>query len=465
MNAPAIWILLPLGLSGLIWLPRRGRTVAGLGSVIALLLAGFAWLIPIDAALRLGPLSLKIAPSMQVLGRRFLLSGADQPILTLIYALTALWFFGSEAAGIARRMVPLGLAITALMIGSLAVEPFLYAALLIEMAVLLAVPLLSPLQQVPGRGIVRFLIYQTLAVPFILFSGWLLAGVEASPADLLLTAQAGALLGLGFAFLLAIFPLYTWIPMLMEESSPYAVGFILWILPAATLLFGSGFIDRYAWLRLSPQLILILRSAGLLMVVTGGIWAAFQNHLGRMMGYAAIVETGFTLLALSLGSQNGVMIFFMFFIPRALGLAVWSLALSTLRSNIESLHFSAVQGIARTYPVVSTGLIIAHFSAVGFPLLAGFPVLLVLWQDMARVSLGIAFWFFLGIFGLFIGGVRALAVLVMSPENSTWGLGETWQQGILMGLGLIVLFLLGLFPQLVQPLIVNLPAAFEHLGH
>jgi len=110
-------------------------------------------------------------------------------------------------------------------------------------------------------------------------------------------------------------------------------------------------------------------------------------------------------------------------------------------------------------------LIIAHFSAVGFPLLAGFPVLLVLWQDMARVSLGIAFWFFLGIFGLFIGGVRALAVLVMSPENSTWGLGETWQQGILMGLGLIVLLLLGLFPQMVQPLIVNLPAAFEHLGH
>ena len=58
-----------------------------------------------------------------------------------------------------------------------------------------------------------------------------------------------------FAFLLAIFPLFTWIPMLSEEVSPYILGFILWILPTTTLIFCAGFIDRYSWLRSSPQLV------------------------------------------------------------------------------------------------------------------------------------------------------------------------------------------------------------------
>ena len=67
------------------------------------------------------------------------------------------------------------------MVASIAVEPFLFAALFIELAILLAIPMLVNIQQPPARGVIRFLIYQTLAMPFILLSGWLLSGVEASP--------------------------------------------------------------------------------------------------------------------------------------------------------------------------------------------------------------------------------------------------------------------------------------------
>src|SRR5688572_21997142 len=300
MNAPTIWIVAPIAFAVLLLFITNQRALSILGGGFAIALAAIAQFVPIEQALRIGTASLKIDSSLIVLGRVLLIPAAEGPLLALIYGAAALWFFGAEASKTATRIVPFGLMITALMVASIAVEPFLYAALFIEMAILIAVPLLTSIYSPPGRGVVRFLIYQTLAMPFILLAGWLLAGVEASPGDLALAAQSTAMLGMGFAFLLAIFPLYSWIPLLIEEKSPYIVGFLLWILPTMTIIFGAGFLDRYSWLRSSPQLILALRYVGLLMVVTGGAFAAFQRHLGRIMAYGSIAETGFSLLALSL---------------------------------------------------------------------------------------------------------------------------------------------------------------------
>ncbi|HEY3474178.1 MAG TPA: hypothetical protein VGK56_06170, partial [Anaerolineales bacterium] len=325
MNAPTLWILLPIVLGALLLFINNQRLLSVLGGSLAVALALIAQFVPIEVALRLGSFSLRIDSALTILGRSLIIQPTQGSLLALIYGTAALWFFGAEAAKTATRLVPLGLIIIALMVASIAVQPFLYAALFIEMAILIAVPMLTTIYTRPGRGIVRFLVYQTLAMPFILLAGWLLAGVEASPGDLALTAQSAAMLGMGFAFLLAIFPLYSWIPLLIEENSPYVVGFLLWILPTFTIIFGAGFLDRYSWLRSSPELLLALRYLGLVMVVTGGGFAAFQRHLGRIMAYGSIAETGFSLLALSLDLRLGIPILFLLIPARALGLAVWSL--------------------------------------------------------------------------------------------------------------------------------------------
>lgn len=464
MNAPLLWIGIPLLFAPLLWLSKRAHLTAFLGGSLALILALLAWFLPVDAALRItDTVSFKVAASFEILGRQLILSPADQPLVALIYGIVAFWFFGASAAGIARRLIPLGLGISALFIASLSVQPFLYAALLIETAVLVAVPLLSPPEKKPGRGIIRFLIYQTLAMPFILFSGWLLAGVESSPGDLVLLTQAATLLALGFAFLLAIFPLYTWIPMLMEEASPYAVGFILWLLPNATLLFALNFLDRYAWLREFPQLSTVLQLSGLLMLVSGGIWAAFQRHLGRMMGYVAISNTGFLLLSLSLINEYQLSAFFLLILPQAIGLALWSLTLSLLKLREGSLDFKARQGDIQRYPILMIGLLVAHFSLLGLPLLASFPPVFSLWEGVARQSDLAAIWIMVGVASLFIGAIRTLAVVVMSSEEEGWSLGSRWNEIILIGVGALILFLLGFFPQLLQPILSALPGAFSHI--
>jgi NADH-quinone oxidoreductase subunit N len=464
MNAPTIWIIAPLTFGVLLLFITNQRALSILGGSFAIGLALIAQFAPIEEAMRIGTFSLKIDSSLNVLGRVLLIPSAEGSLLALIYGAAALWFFGAEASKTAPRIVPLGLMITGLMVASIAVEPFLFAALFIEMAILLCVPLLTSLYTPPGKGVVRFLIYQTLAMPFILLAGWLLAGVEASPGDLALAAQSAAMLGMGFAFLLAIFPLYNWVPLLMEETSPFIVGFLLWILPTITIIFGAGFLDRYSWLRNSPQLILALRAAGLLMVVTGGLWAAFQHHLGRIMAYGSIAETGFSLLALSLDPRLGIPILFLLIPARALGLAVWSLSLTVIKENVETMRFAAVKGMLRITPLAGAGMVIAALSTSAFPLLAGFPARLALWENLARVSIGGALWMGIGIIGLLTSVFRSLAVISMAEEYTTWELRESPTQVLMLGAGLVGLFVFGLFPQTVQYVLSNLPAMFEQLG-
>ena len=464
MNAPMIWILIPFVVGFVILFFLHSRFSPLVGGAVSMALAFIAFIFPIDTALLLGSISIKISSSIQFFGRSFSLNAADSPLIVIIYGLAALWFFGTEASGSANRFVALGLMIVALLTASIAVEPFLFAALLLDMAAMLVIPLLVPVYQKPGRGVVRFLIYQTLAMPFILFSGWLLAGVEASPGAIDVTVQAGTILGLGFAFLLGVFPLYNWIPMLMEEASPYVTGFLLWVLPTFTVIFALGFLDRYTWLRTSPQLSSTLQFAGALMVASGGLFASQQKHIGRIMGYAAIAETGLFVLAMGLNSSEIVNITFLLLIPRGLELSVWALALSIIKRKAYSLRFSEVQGMARSHPVTVAALILAHLSMTGFPLLAGFPPRLALWQELARQSPVILFWVFVGLAGLLIAVSRTLAVFVMAEKDTAWELTESWVQVAMLGLGAVGLFILGIFPQILQPFIVNLPALFNHLG-
>jgi len=272
------------------------------------------------------------------------------------------------------------------------------------------------------------------------------------------------MLGLGFAFLLAIFPLYNWVPLLLEETSPYTAGFLLWILPTITIIFGAGFLDRYSWLRSSSELIIALRFTGLLMVVTGGLFAGFQRHLGRIMAYGVIAETGFSILALSLDPKLGIPILFLLIPARALGQAVWALSLTVIKDQVETMRFRDTRGLLRITPFAGIGMVIATLSTSGFPLLAGFPARLALWEGLSRVSLGASVWLGIGILGLLTSAFRSLAVISMAEEYATWERRESLTQMTMLALGLIGLFVLGLFPQTVQYFLSELPAMFEHLG-
>jgi formate hydrogenlyase subunit 3/multisubunit Na+/H+ antiporter MnhD subunit len=200
------------------------------------------------------------------------------------------------------------------------------------------------------------------------------------------------------------------------------------------------------------------------MIVTSGLLAAFQRHLGRIMAYGSIAETGFSILALSLDSRLGIPILFLLIPARALGLAVWSLSLTVIKEHVETMRFSASRGILRIAPFAGIGIILATLSTSAFPLLAGFPARLALWEGLARDSISAALWMGIGIVGLMTSAFRSLAVISMAEEYTGWEPRESLTQMLMLGLGMIGLFILGLFPQTIQYFLSNLPAMFEHLG-
>ena len=468
MNTPFIWILVPAILSGLLLIFQRyERIVAILGTLSGIVFAGLAWWLPVREQFIIGPWTLRIVDTWTVLGRSFVLGGNDRPVLVILYLTAAIWCGAAYVARPRRTFVPLALMMIALLTAAISVEPFLYAALLIEMAILTSIPFLVSDGRVIGRGVYRYLTFQTLGMPFILFSGWMLTDVGTSAGEQEFVRQAAVLIGLGFAILMAIFPFHSWIPMLAEESHPYAVAFVLLLLPGAISFFGLGFLDRYPGLSSAETTYSFLRLGGILMVVIGGVWAAFQRHLGRMLGFAAIVEIGLSLVALSLGGPaqqtRSLQIFFAGLLPRGLGFGVWGLALTAIQARTTGLLYREVQGAARRAPIAAAALVIAHFSLAGLPLLAAFPVRIALWEELASIYPSSVSWLLIGNVGLLIGGLRTLAVLVMGPDEQDWQLTESWSEQVYLLLGILALFLVGLFPQWFFPFFTNMPQVFERL--
>ena len=97
MSAPILWIAVPFIAGVLILFFIRERIFsAGWAAALSTILALIALIFPIDTALLLGSISLKISPSVQFFGRSFELNTADGPLLAIIYGVAALWFFGTR---------------------------------------------------------------------------------------------------------------------------------------------------------------------------------------------------------------------------------------------------------------------------------------------------------------------------------------------------------------------------------
>ena len=452
MNTPVIWIFVPLITACLGFFLRRWKTAVTISlSLVSILLAIGAWQIRIGELLTLGSWSFTIDDHLIIAGRQFILGNSDRPYLVIIYLTVSFFFCGSLASGINKLFVPLGLGMSAIFVASLSVVPFLYAALFIELAVLVGVLLLSPPGNPVDRGVLRYVTFLSLGFPFMLIGGDILSNFTFIEAQLTDLFPALVLLGFGFAFLLAVFPLNSWIPVLLERINPFQSAFILSILPLTVIAFLSRFIRQYPWLIDLD----IIQLCGVIMIVTGGLWVAFQRNIARMLGYAISIDVGYSLLAICL--PEGTHIYSGMLIARILAFGVWALALSLLIPEVDDFSFRSVQGFGRKMPIIVLGILIPHFSLSGLPLLASFPWLLSLWGQLTKISSLMSLLVLLSSAGLLIGALRSLAVFVMGPDKlppPQTSIRRLSQVFLLIGIFMIVA--IGIFPQIVYFLVASI---------
>ena len=462
MSAPLIWVVFPLGVSVGLWFLNRQRAwTAAIATVVSALLGLLALVLPIDQSIRAGRNLIQIRSTLNLLGRRLVLDQADMTFLVLVFSIGMLWFIGGWIIRAHAYFAPLGLAVLSLLVAAYAVQPFLYAALVLEVVVLLCVPLLLPPGWKAKNGVMRFLIFQTLAMPFILLAGWASSGVEANPANEALTLQAVVLLGLGFAFLLASFPFYTWLPQMASEADPFSAGFVLSFLPTIALVLFMEFLDNYVWLVDYPLLSTAVRLVGIVMVVTSGLWAAFEKNLRRMFGYAVIFENGLSLLAISLMRDAGYALFATLLIPRMFSLGLWTYSM-TLMARRGDTQLSALRGVIYRQPVAGSGLLVAIYAALGLPLLAGFYGQTSLLLNLAADSLVVVAWFLIGQAGMLAAAFRVL-VTVLQKDQEEIKVEERWVDTwlVVMGSGGTMLF--GLGPGWLAERLQNMLQAFARL--
>ena len=164
MNAALIWIALPLVISLLIILIRANyRLSCWLQIATSFSLAFIAILSFVNPAEKTGIRIIEIAPIFNILGRSLIIDENLKYFITILYSFLCMWTIALYIFNVKSRIVPLGLAFMAFVITSLAVEPFLYSALLIELAVIVSSIMVVDSNSPSKTGILR---YMTLGLFF-----------------------------------------------------------------------------------------------------------------------------------------------------------------------------------------------------------------------------------------------------------------------------------------------------------
>lgn len=198
------------------------------------------------------------------------------------------------------------------------------------------------------------------------------------------------------------------------------------------------------------------------MMVVGGVLVAIQDNLGKAFGYAVIIETGYSLLAIALNPQGGLTWFSLLLIPRVLAYWLWAFSLGKIKENFKDLSFGSLSGIMHTHPFLSVGVIVAQLSLAGLPLLASFPVKRLIWFASADINLWNNIWLFISSIGLSLLSIRIALVFVKSgPNPKSWKISESIAIVVPIIITIIALLFIGLFPNIGLPAMSKLMNAFE----
>lgn len=473
MAGPLPLTILPLAMAPIVYFLRRWPMAASLSALVtALATAGLCLRLPLDEP-------------AYVLGRELALDHPSQIVLVFILVTAAILFLCTWLTSQGPSFTPFGLAILGLLSGAATIRLFLFAALLLEIAAIIAVFAIQGDRQGPervegqssehveGQGStragLRYLVMTALALPCLLVAAWLFEIHTRYPHNAALAEPAVTLLVLGFAILLGAVPFQAWLPAVSVEAPPTVTAFLIGIVHPVLFLLLANVFQRHSWLLADNRAFQLLTVGGLLTALVGGLLALGQQDFGRLLAYAALSDLGCLLLGLGTASTEGLTATALQLVNRSLALVLAGVGLAALRRYASSDAFADLGNMAWRMPLVSAGLLVSLLSLAGFPLTGGFasrwPIYRLVYQENHLYAIALAF----------SGGAAALGcwrglLALLGPDTNPESEREPIPPSQHLPTAAVMLILtllclaLGLFPQSFLAPILKLVESFTFLS-
>ena len=467
-------LILPLLMAGLVYLLLRWASLSALLAVgTALLLGVVVVTLPFDEPVHFwGGRQIAMGEAVTFLGRELVLEQADRIAMASLFFTAAGLFFVAWRFAPRSQIFPMGLGLLSLLCGALLIRPLIYAALLIEIAAALSIFALQVEGGTPTRGGLRYLTFVVLALPGLLVTHWLLDRYALTPDETVLLSTSTILLTVSFALLLGVVPFHTWVTAVADDSLPLAGVFVLTVGNGAIWFLLLEFLEAYPWLSGHPRFESIVSTAGLAMVIVGGLLAPAQRRLGRLIGYGAVMDSGAALLALAMNSQVGVTLVILSLMVRPFGLILMAAGLSGLRARSGNGGTSdALRGLGWKAVWSTAALVFGGLSVAGLPVSAGFAWRWPLYRALALSSPGSEACLLLAGIGVMVGVWRGLSALLVRPHSQkdrsviSQNSSEDWLTAAVVIVAILGCVGVGLFPQTIAPAAARLAESYTFFAH
>ena len=470
-NTVVIWIFVPVAISLLlVFFQKSAKWSTIISLIVSGILFALAFLMPESLIIRIGARQYPFADSFELFGRVLSITKANLSLVAGLYFCVFAWNIFARSLNTSQWFNAISLLIGAMWVSTLAIQPFLYAAVIILLIAITSIPLLSPRGSKAGPGVLRYIIFQTIAMPLVLLSAWMLSGIETAPSASALITRAAVLVLSGFAIWSALFPVHTWVPMVAQESHPWTVSFLFILMQSSLSIFFIYFLEEYSWLRNLPELWNSLRWAGIAMIVISSVLISFQNNLRRIPAYVYLWEIGYALLAIGFAQHGGLNYLQLIFMPRLLGFIGMAYNIAKLEQLEPEFDgkLSHMNGLYHRYPILSLGLITSFLSLAGLPILASFPAKRHLINLLPWSGYGMETWLTIGFAGILIIAFRLVNSFISPPdkEQAFISLRPGMEDAPTIAFNTILIMLLllaGFFPGLFGELFKGILAPFERI--
>jgi len=331
-----------------------------------------------------------------------------------------------------------------------------------------ALVLFSPSRKSVEGG-VKYLIFGIISSALVIF-GMILLIVTSGHTDLAgiggylsipanrsdLTFFTGVLFVAGIGIKVGLVPFHMWIPDSYQGAPRLVAGYLSAVTKKAGIIALIMMVFIVAIFSQS-QYTSVFIFISIITMFWGNVAALRQRNVIRMLAYSSIAQMGYIMIGFSVNIRFGIEAALYHSLTHAVMDALAFIAAFAIFHSTGAYMLDDYRGLARRVPKTALALSLSLFGLAGIPPLAGFTSKLFLFK--AGLDGGL---YWLSLVGLGFS-VFSLAYY-LKPVMAMYGHEEGREEkkayippatGLAMGIGVVLLFLLGLYPNFFMELIAR----------